>query len=190
MKKFIALFLCFVLALVFVGCSNKDKSDSKNKNAHSVDVEYYAKIGKMPEHNYKLGSDAEKMKKDFEAEDQKNAEDSEDGHTHSVYSLIEGDEHDILIYKNAKYYYGQDGKVSMIVSLDDSYGFKVGDISKQIIDAVGETEEKKGDEETLFFLPMPETYTYAEYTFGENKVIFVFGENLLCATAIYNPEKF
>lgn len=190
MKKFIALFLCFVLVLAFAGCANKDKSDSKNDDAHSVDVEYYAKIGKMPEHEYAIGTDAEKMKKDFEAEDQKNAEDSEDGHIHSVYSLIEDEEYDILIYENAKYYYGQDGKVSMIVSLDDSYGFKVGDISKEIINAVGETDEKKGDKETLFFLPMSETYTYAEYSFGENNVIFVFDGNLLCATAIYNPEKF
>ena len=190
MKKIIALFLCFILALVFAGCGSKDKSDSKNKDAHSVDVEYYAKIGKMPEHSYGLGADSKEMKKAFDAEDKKNEEASEDGHIHSVYSLIEDDEHDILIYENAKYYYGQDGEVSMIVSLDESYGFKIGDISKQIIDAVGKTEEKKGNKEAIFFLPMPETYTYAEYTFGENNVIFVFQENLLCATAIYNPEKF
>lgn len=183
MKKVIALFLCLVLSLVFVGCAEKGKTEDK-KESHSVDVEYYAKIGQIPEHKYALGDDAEKMIKEFDDIDQKNAEESEEDHTHSVYSLIEGDDHNILIYESAKYYYKSDSKVSAIVSLDDSYGFKVGDVSHQITKVLGECEEKKGDKETLFFLPMPESCTYIEYKFGDNTLIFAFEENLLCATVL------
>lgn len=183
MKKVVALFLCLVLSLVFVGCAEKGKTDDK-KESHSVDVEYYAKIGQIPEHKYALGADAQKMLKEFEAIDKENAEESEDEHGHAVYSLIENDDHSILIYENAKYYYKSDSKVFAIVSLDDSYGFKVGDVSHQITKVLGECEEKIGDKDTLFFLPMPEAFTYVEYKFGDNTLIFAFEENLLCATAL------
>ena len=38
--------------------------------------------------------------------------------------------------------------------------------------------------EKIFFLPMSQNFTYLEYTFGENNLIFVFEENGLCATAL------
>lgn len=186
MKKAIAIILCFVLSLSFVGCAKISKNEDKTES-HSVDVGYYAKIGKIPEHEYSLGSDAEKMLKKFEDLDQKNAEESEDEHGHSIYSFIEAEDHNILLYENARYYYKADNKVSLIVSLDDSYGFKVGDISEQIIKAVGEqTETKPGNSQAIFFLPTPESYTYLEYKFGENTIVFVFQDNMLCATALYN----
>lgn len=183
MKRLLALLLCLFIMLTFAACG-KEKTKNNNET-HSVDVEYYAKIGQIPEHKYHLGSDAKEMKEDFDAEDQKNADESEDGHTHSVYSLMEDDDYTILAYENANYYYKDDGKISAIVSLDSSYDFQIGDFASQIKKVVGEAEEKDGNKEAIFFLPAPDSYTYLEYTFGENTLVFVFESNSLCATALY-----
>ena len=69
MRRLVALFLCLFLMLTFTACG-KDKKDNKNET-HTVDVEYYAKIGQIPEHKYHLGSDAVEMKNAFDAEDEK-----------------------------------------------------------------------------------------------------------------------
>lgn len=181
MKKITALFLSFLIILTFSACGKQEK---KEKNTHTVDVEYYAKIGQIPEHKYHLGSSAEDMREDFKAQEQENSEDSNDGHAHEVYTLIEDDNYDILVYENANYYYKDDGKISAVVSLDNSYDFKIGDLAKQITDVLGESEIKDGDEDAIFFLPMPENYTYLEYKFADNNLIFVFEQNALCATAL------
>ena len=183
MKKLFALLLCVVLVLGLAACK-KDKKEEVTE--HTIDVEYYAKIGQIPEHEYHLGSDADEMKQAFIKEDEKNNENSEDGHTHSVYSYMEEEEFDVLSYKSAKYYYRDDKKVAAIVSLDASYDFQIGDLLPQVKSALSklEAEEKKGDKETIFFLPSPESYTYLEYTFGENRLLFVFQDTALCAVAL------
>ena len=182
MKKLIALVLSLFIVFAFAACG-KDE-EGKKTPTHTVDVEYYAKIGQIPEHKYHLGSSAEDMKEDFKAESEANEENSEDGHSHDVYSFIEEDDYNILVYESANYYYKEDGKISAIVSFDNSYDFNIGDLPKQITQAVGECEIMDGDKEKIFFLPMSQNFTYLEYTFGENNLIFVFEENGLCATAL------
>lgn len=183
MKRIIALILCVSMAFLLSGCGQKEK---KSEPKHSVDVEYYAKIGQIPEHKYHLGADAEEMEEELEKEDEKNREENPDAHLHSVYGLIEREDYDILAYSGANYYFKKDGKISAIVSLDKSYGFEIGDLSLEIKKALSEfeAEEKKGTEDVIFFLPSAESYTYFEYKFGENTVIFTFQNNALCAVAL------
>lgn len=189
MKRLTAFFICTVLVLTLCAC-REDKDGSGQ--SHTVDVEYYAKIGQIPEHKYHLGSDAKEMQSAFDAEDDKNSEESEDGHTHSVYSIIEDDGYTVLSYEGANYCYKEDGKISAVVSLDSAYDFQLGDLISEIKSALSkfECEEKAGNAEDIFFLPNPTGYTCLEYKFGANKVLFVFYENALCATALINPEYF
>ncbi len=187
MKRIIALILSICMALMLCACGEKKEN---NESEHSVDVEYYAKIGQIPEHTYHLGSDAEEMEEAFEEEDEKHEEENPDAHLHSVYGLMERDNYSILAYKDANYYFKDDGKISAIVSLGDSYGFKIGDLSVEIKKALGkfELDEKKGTEDVIFFLPSAESFTYFEHTFGENKVIFTFQDNALCAVALVGKD--
>ncbi|MBR4072727.1 MAG: hypothetical protein IKK24_02180 [Clostridia bacterium] len=187
MKRIFAFILCLCLVFCLVGCG-KDKKKDDNKPAHSVDVEYYAKLGQIPEHKYALGADVKEMQDAFDAEDEANKENSDDDHLHSVYSLMEMDDYSFLSYSNANYYFNDnsDDSVYCIVSLDTAYGFEIGDMNVEIKEALSKfsTEEKQGDKETLFFLPGAEGCTYLEYTFGENTVIFAFQDNSLCATML------
>ena len=187
MKKLAALILSLLMLFSFAACK-KEEEKQKEKPAHSIDVEYYAKIGQIPEHKYHIGSSAEDMKEAFKKEGEELAESSEDEHIHDVYSFIEEDDYCILVYESANYYYKDDGKISAVISLDSSYDFKIGYLPKQITDVLGESELKKGDKETIFFLPMPDNYKYLEYTFGENTLLFVFEQNALCATALIGPN--
>ena len=186
MKKITALLLCFILFFAFTGCKDKAKND--NTPAHSIDVEYYAKLGQIPEHKYALGADAVEMQAAFEDEDEKNAEEHEDEHFHSVFSLMEMDDYSFLSYGNANYYFKGDSNKSVycIVSFDTAYDFKIGDVTIEVKKALSkfEAEEKQGDSEKLFFLPNAEDCTYLEYTFGDNTVIFAFQDSSLCATMI------
>ena len=60
MKKIIAFSLCLIMLLSFSACGEKnDKSQDK------VDLEYYAKLGQIPEVPYKLGTDCEKLEKEL-----------------------------------------------------------------------------------------------------------------------------
>lgn len=186
MKKLTALVLSLFILFSFAACDKNEKP--KDKAAHTVDVEYYAKIGQIPEHKYHIGSSAEDMKDDFKKISEEQTEETDDGHMHEVYSLIEEDDYSILVYESANYYYKDDEKISAIVSLDSSYDFKIGYLPKQITDALGECELEDGDGETIFFLPMPDNCKYLEYTFGENKLLFVFEQNALCATALVSKD--
>ena len=187
MKKITALILCLILAFAFCGCG---KEKENKKAAHSVDVEYYAKLGQIPEHKYTLGADASAMEDEFKAEDEANSTEEADGHTHSVYSFMEMDGYSFLSYANANYYFKDDKNVGCIVSFDTSYDFQIGALTVEIEEALNEfpTEEKQGNSDVLFFLPSAESYTYLEYTFGENNVIFAFQNSSLCAVMIYNPS--
>ncbi len=187
MKKIITFILCMLLTLTLCGC--KDTTDNEVKE-HSVDVEYYAKIGNIPEHKYQLGADADDMENEFKAEDEAHASENSDGHNHSVYSFLEAEDYSFLSYGNANYYFKEDKKIGCIVSLDTSYGFQIGALTVEVKEALSEydAEEKQGNSNVLFFLPSAESYTYLEYTFGENNVIFAFQNSSLCATMIYNPN--
>jgi len=187
MKKIIALILCVLLSLTLYGC--KKTTDNEVKE-HSVDVEYYAKIGNIPEHKYQLGADATEMENKFKAEDEANNSEDSDTHNHSVYSLMEADDYSFLSYGNANYYFKKEKKIGCIVSLDTSYGFQIGALTVEVKEALNEfsAEEKQGNSDVLFFLPSAESYTYLEYTFGENNVIFAFQNSSLCAAMIYNPK--
>ena len=63
MKKIIALLLCVIFVFSLSACNSKEKDE----NSNNVDIEYYANSGSMPETNYSLGTDPEKIKDELSA---------------------------------------------------------------------------------------------------------------------------
>ena len=187
MKKIFAVLIALSLVFCLCGCS-KDNDDTL-KTEHTVDVEYYAKLGKIKECEYQLHSSANDMKEAFDKIDEENAENEDEyGHTHSVYSLMELDDYSLLAYDNANYYYEDtsDDEVFAIVALDTAYDFPIGTLNVEVKSALSkfEAEEKQGNEEIIFFMANPEKYTYIDYQFGNNTVAFIFENNALCATLL------
>ena len=181
MKKFLSLVLCVIFALCLCACGDK----SGKKDSHSVDVEYYAKLGQINEVSYKLGDDVDTTKE-------------------TLGTAIKDDEDEFLYYDytSGDYTVMTDGTVcccyktedkssglTNIVKYGDAYGFNQGAISTEVRDTMAdlgftasEREAKSGE---LFFLPSSGTLTVLQYDFDTNTVLFVFEEHALSATVIY-----
>ncbi|MBE6727507.1 MAG: hypothetical protein E7562_02530 [Ruminococcaceae bacterium] len=194
MKRFFCLCLAFCMLLLVVGCS-KDETKKKQYTTE-VDVEYYANLGQMPEiKDYKLGYSVEDMLSEFAALEEASA-DSEIPHNHDAffYFINEGDEFTSISTSNAEYCYKNDKRekgISCILSFDGAYGFAKDTIIIEVKEALSDYKVKEENigEEGLSFMPMIKNADCLTYTFSKNKVTFVFTDNALCATAIYNADE-
>lgn len=183
MKRIIGLFLCLIFIFtVFAGCNGNKDND---KITSDVDVEYYAKLGKMPECQFSLGADVdevdEKLKEIYNDSDE------------AYYYVIKGENSVLIDGGTFMYYYEKEKKdkgVSLIVNNDTAYGFEGGTFNIEITEALAdyEYEEITDIEDELFFLKSFEGVSGIKYTFGDNIVIFAFSDNALTATAIYSIE--
>ncbi len=182
MKRIISIIICVLLVFsCFAGCKQDENKDVSSK----IDIEYYAKLGQMPECEFALGADVDEVnntaKKVFEESDE------------AYYSLVEG-EKSILIDAGAfRYYYEKekaDEGVSLLVNYNTAYGFELGAVSIEIEEALSDFKaEITTDMGELFFMNNIEGELIGKkYTFGSNEVIFVFSNNALVATAIYSLE--
>lgn len=180
MKKILSLIMICVIVFSFCGCGNeKTSSDAE------VDIEYYAKLGRMPESEYSLGSNVQTVKDELSAKFEDNPE--------SYYNITEGDKTVLIDTGEFSYYYMKENEnkgISYIVDFNTAYGFELGTVSVEIKSALGGYEciEKNADDGSVFFMNYSENCTYLEYNIGQNILMFVFENNALCATAIYNPE--
>ena len=183
MKKIIAIFLCLIFVFSLTACKKEDTSSGSN----SVDVEYYAKLGSMPETKYSLGQDVGTLKTELE-EHYNTTEDH-----HAVFNVVEGEKTVQIDSGNFQYYYYKeklsDG-VSYIVSFDKAFGFDVGTVSVEITDALNLfefTEEEFNDDNSFFVLGINDGKVI-KYKFAENTVSFVFVDDALYATALYKTD--
>ena len=181
MKKILSLILCMIFVFSFTACANNSHSDRD----HSVDVEYYGKLGQINDVPYKLGDGIDE--------------------TYDVISTATlDDEGEYLYYEyeSGNYTVMTDGTVcccyktqdkskgiTHIVKYGDAYGFTVGTISTQVRDTMSEmgydATEREAKSGELFFLPASTGVTVLEYQIKENTVLFVFQQNALGATVIY-----
>ena len=180
MKRFLSIVLCFVFALSLTAC--KDKSG--NKGEHSVDIEYYAKLGRIADVEYAIGDDV------ASAKDALSKTLDEDGE--SMYFDYQSGEYTVMTDGEICYCYKTDNEsdgITHIVKYGDAYGFKVGAISTTVVDTMKnlgfESELRKAKSGELFFLPSGADIAVLEYEIKENTVLFVFQEYALCATVIY-----
>lgn len=182
MKRILAL----TLALVFVFCLTGCK-DSKTNKKGSVDIEYYAKLGQIPENEIALGTKPEDVKAVLD----KRASESDDSHEHGGYNVIEG-ENNVLIEEGAYDYYYKKAEpekgVGYIISYGESFGFKTGEIIVEMEEALKSYDvkkEKATESNAFFFIGDYNNAQVLKIEFEKNTVLFLFENNTLCATAIY-----
>lgn len=184
MKKIVAFLMCLIFILTFVGCGKKEEKKSDN----GVDIEYYAKLGEMPELEYALGEDVEKVKAELSA-----VADGEESHD-SVYSVTEGENNVLIDNGDICYYYKKaepQSGIGYIVNYGMAYGFDVGTVTLEIKEALSDYDytEDALTEENAFFMFDTQEGSIIKCSFDENTVIFVFKDSALCATAIYKTDK-
>ena len=168
-----------------------------------MDVEYYAKLGQIPECEYKLGQNVDEMLGQLE-ERQKKAEEELGEGTHH---------HSAELDKNFHYHseevgiiitYGDDGcmyrydtadkskGITHIISSNNAYEFKVSDVSTEIKEALSsygfDAEERELTEKEASYYGANSNSTALEYNFGENTVLFIFNDNALFSTALYRSK--
>ena len=191
MKKIISLILCLLLIFVFVGCGNKDK-----KSESDVDLEYYAKLGIIPEVEFTLGEDIEKvtdkLSAPLEDEDEHSSDDSHDQEEYR-FEIVEGQNNVLLDNGTVGYYYNKANKnkgVSYIVNYDTSFGFEKGTVSVEIKDALKDYEFEEADvsEDNAFFATYISNGTVLETKIDDVVIMFVFQENELYATVMYDAN--
>ncbi len=177
MKKIISILLSLLLLFSFTACGDNSKS-----NSDIADLSYFAKLGQIPECEYKIGDSTETVN----AELKKAAETSED----AVYDFIEGEENALIDGGLYNFYYKKENAqkgISYIVSYDKAFGFEIGTLWVEIENAYEDIkfkQEEMNDNNSFFLLGNPEGKVLktevSDYT-----VSFLFVDNALCATAIY-----
>ncbi len=196
MKKIISAFLVLVLLFSFTACS---KNGSKKEN--TVDLKYYASLGQMPEAKYTLGEDPDividglnKLKEQTEAEHE---EDPNHNHGHDeqefFFEIVQGEKNVLLDNGNICYYFNKENKdkgISYIVNYDTAFGFPLGTVILEVKNALADTEftEEAITEENAFFASYVLDGTVLKAEFPNATIVFVFQENELFATAIYNSN--
>lgn len=179
MKKILCLILCMVFAVSLTACGNNSGSGSE----HSVDIEYYAKMGKISDVDFKIGAAVEDVKATLEL--------TLDDHGEPVYFDYPSADYTVMTdgavcacYKTDQ----KDSGITHIVKYGDAYGFTVGAVSTEVRDTMAdmgyEAEEREAEDGELFFLPSSSGITVLEYEIKDNTVLFVFQQNALSATVI------
>ncbi len=196
MKKFLSLILCATLVFAFSACGKKDK---ENKN--TVDLEYYASLGQIPEAEYSLGENPDtvidglnKLNEQAEAEHE---DDPNHNHGHDeqefFFEIVQGEKNVLLDNGNICYYFNKANKakgISYIVNYDTAYGFPIGTVILEVKEALSDIKftEEAISEENAFFASYVIDGTVLKAEFENSTVIFVFQENELFATAIFNSN--
>lgn len=180
MKKILSLVLCFIFVFSLAACGQ----NRNGKSDHGVDVEYYAKMGKISDIDYKIGAPIEDVKATLEQ--------TPDDHGDSNYFDYQSGEYTIMTDGSVCACYKTEDKsagITHIVKYGNAYGFTVGAVSTFVRDTMSdmgytatEREAKKGE---LFFLPAGADITILEYKIKDYTVLFVFQEHALSATVIY-----
>lgn len=196
MKKIIALLMATIMLLSFTACGK-----SKKQNENFVDLEYYAKLGQMPEAEYSLGDDVDTVINELtkKRDDIMNSEqpDTDDSHNHDeqqfYFEVTEGEKSVLLDNGTISYYYKKAKKqegVSCIVSNDKAFGFENGTVIievKEALEGFELTEEALNDENGFFAFGISDGIVLTA-EFKGVVISFVFQENELRAAAMYNQN--
>ena len=179
MKKLLCLILCVIFVLSLTACGQNNNKNSK----HSIDVEYYAKLGKISDVDCKIGDDVDDTKTTLEK--------TLDDHGWSNYFDYPSGEYTVMTDGTVCACYKTEDKksgITHIVKYGDAYGFTTGAISTQVRDIMSdmgynatERDAKKGE---LFFLPAGADMTVLEYKIKNYTVLFVFQEHAFTAAVI------
>ena len=185
MKKTACLILSLIMIFSFEACG-KEKDNDKTD---SVDLEYFASLGQIPESDYKLGQNVDELENELASKDESAVSAGEE----YVFAVTEG-EKSVRIDNGAfSYFYEKEKKdkgISYIAAFDTAYGFKIGDSLLDVKHSLAEYEysEEPADANNVFFLMGIENGTVLKYSFDDADIIFVFQDGELFAAALYSTE--
>lgn len=197
MKKLccLVLSLCFMLSL----CACKKKTIETIKP--TIDLKQYAKLGQIPEAGYSLGADIDKVIEELtvlKAEDDANhQEDPTHNHDHDEeefrFEVFEGENNVLIDNGIVNYYYHKADKsagISCIVVYDTAFGFSLGTLISDIKRAASDIEFKEEiwTEESNVPVTNVTDGTILTAKFDESTIVFLFQENELYATVMYNDN--
>lgn len=196
MKKLLSLFLCLCLLFSFTGCGEKKKS-----NTNKVDLEYYAKLGQMPEAEYTLGADIDnvinELTKKFDDYQNSHGDDPDHSHDHNqadfMFDVTEGEKNVLIDNGTINYYYNKKNKdkgISYIVNYDTAFGFEIGTVSSEVRKYLSDYDLKEEPltEDNAFFVSYLTNGTVINTKIEDVAILFVFEDNQLFATAIYDTN--
>ena len=185
MKKICALVLVLCLIFSLSACGGK-KQEQKDK----VDLEYYAKLGKIPEAEYTLGADVDTVTNELKAKmaeaDKRPAEEDEE---EFYFQVVEGKNNVLLDNGTVDYYYSKSDKdkgIASIVSFDTSYGFKLGTVISEVKNSFHNIKfaEQPIDETNTSYGVYIANGTALTAQFDGVVISFAFQDNQLFATSI------
>ncbi len=185
MKKIFCFIMSILMIISFAACGK----DKEKEPTATVDIEYYAKLGVIPECNYKLGESVDTIQNALSSEEQSAVSAGEE----YVYNVTEGEKSVRIDNGSFSYFYEKDkkdGGISYIAAFDKAYGFETGTSILDVKDALTgfDYTEEAADDSNAFFLMGMENGTIKKYTFGSTVIMFVFQDNELFAAAIYNTD--
>lgn len=197
MKKLLAALTCIILIFTFTACGGKKKS-----NNDAVDLQYYAKIGQIPEMPYKLGAKCDKVTSELQAEydaflanDPHNSADHDHDHyAEEVYFNVSDKDGTVFLDNGSKYYYYKTAEkkngISCIVTFGDAFGFKMGTFIYELKIAMPsiEFEEEEITEGSIFFADYLTSGTTLTAELDGVSIMFIFQESELYATAMYKTD--
>ncbi len=196
MKKILCLILVLALSFCFTACGNKGEN-----NTDTVDLEYYAKLGQMPEAKYCLGENPDTVTEGLNGilkqEEAEHKEDPNHAHGHDeqefYFEVVDGEKNVLIDNGNICYYYNKANKnkgISYIVNYDTAFGFEIGTVILEVQKALSQIKltEEPLTEDNAFFASYVLDGTVLKAELEQATVIFVFQENELFATAMYNEN--
>ena len=179
MKRIICLLLCLIVFCNFSACKKQENTENTNL------ITEYANKGKIPECDYTLGDDPEKIKSDFLKASQEDEDNYYFFDEETDYSVIDNGVNKIFYKTNQKY-----KGVTYIVVFDMDYEFSIGtSVSELKSNITGiQFSEETLSEDNAFFMKNSREGKVLKYKFAENTVMFIFDNDRLCATAIYTND--
>ncbi|MCQ2450346.1 MAG: hypothetical protein MJ132_09220 [Clostridia bacterium] len=190
MKKLFSVILAFVLVLSFAACGKTQPKDTPEEVTQTAFVDRSAFEQnvideKIPEMQFALGQDAAQMIAALQEEPQE-IEDDED--SDGPYTLLEKADYKVVsagVFRQHEYYYRADGKVSCIAASDTAFGLENGTFINEIELALDAASAEKRTAVKTPWLPSGVQCDCLTYTFGERSVSFLFVEDQLVKTVVY-----
>ncbi len=196
MKKILCLLTVFALVFSLCACGDGATNSTPSSN-HSVDVAYYASLGKIPELDFALGADPDDI---LNAEDESEDSSESDDHSHTPDIIRQEGNLSVLLDAGTTRYYYEKAKsengISAIVCLNGAYGFLkdsgVTVTSEQIKAAIPSVkcEEKTPTADDMFFLPhTSDNAKVLIYIFNNKyKLQFFFVDGVFSAVMLSDME--
>ena len=197
MKKTICIVLSVLFCFSMVACGKKEK-----KKAPAIDLQYYTSNGVIPEISCKLGVDINTLKQQLSESAKPETDDTvenidEDGSENSetIPSFQETEGEETVWIDNGKWFFcyekdNVDKGIIYIADLSTAFGLEPGTVISEVKEKLDPLSLKERDaKEGEFYVPFGEAErTVLEYQNSGRTVLFVFEDNALVATILYDTN--